>query len=49
VQQEEADPTGGMDCVLMRVMAAMGDLGRNVVDRDDAVEQHDDHENQEAK
>ena len=49
VQQEKADPTGGMDCVLVRVMAAMGDLGRNVVDRDDAVEQHDHHKKQQTE
>jgi hypothetical protein len=38
-----------MDGVLMRVMARMGDPGRNVVDRDDAVEQHDHDKEQQAQ
>src|SRR6516164_11206409 len=49
VQHEQADPTGGMDRVFVRMMTRMGDLGRNVVDRYDAVDQHDDHEKQQAK
>ena len=30
-------------------MPRLSDLGRNVVDRDDAVDQHDDHEKQQTK
>jgi hypothetical protein len=44
MQHEQADPTDGMDRVLVRVMTRLGDLGRNVVDRDNAVNQHDHHE-----
>src|SRR6516165_2159117 len=49
VQHEQADPPRSMDRVLVGVMTRMSDLGRNVVDRDDAVDQHDDHEKQQAK
>jgi hypothetical protein len=38
-----------MDRVLVGMMARLGDLGRDVVDRDDAVEQHHHHEQQQEQ
>jgi len=49
VQHEQADPAGGVDRVLMRMMTRMRDPSGNVVDRDDAVDQHDHDEKQQAK
>ena len=46
VQGEQAHPTCGMDCVLMRMAALLGDLIGHVVDGDDPVEQGDHHEDQ---
>jgi hypothetical protein len=37
VQQEQADPAGGMDRIFVRVMTRVGDPGGNVVDRDDCT------------
>src|SRR6516225_6263412 len=42
-------PIRGVDRVLVGMMAGLRDLRRDVVDRDDAVEQHHDHENQEKQ
>jgi hypothetical protein len=49
VQCEQAHPPGGVDRILVGMMTALGDLGRDIVDRDDAVEQHHNHENQQEK
>jgi hypothetical protein len=38
-----------MDGVCMRMMALFGDFGRNVMDRDDPVEDHNDDENKQSK
>jgi hypothetical protein len=40
---------GRVDRVRMGMMARLRDLRRDVVDRDDAVEQHHDHEDQQTK
>ena len=49
MQREEADPAGGMDCVLMRVIAVLGDFVRHVVDRDDPVEERDEYKDEEPQ
>ena len=49
MQREQAHPSGGVDRVLVGMMARLRDLRRNVVDRDDAVEQHHDHEKQQKQ
>jgi hypothetical protein len=49
VQHEQADPAGSVDGVLVRMMTRMRDPSRNVVDRDDALDQHDHHEKQQAQ
>src|SRR5215212_3086733 len=49
MQREEADPSGGMNGVLVRVVSAFRNQVRNIVDRDDAVEQHHDHEDQDEE
>ena len=41
MQREEADPAGGVDRVLMRMIARLGNQVGNVVNRDDGVEDHD--------
>jgi hypothetical protein len=38
-----------MDCVLMRMVALFCDHVRNIVDRDNAIEQHNDHEQQQKQ
>ena len=46
MQREQADPSGGVDRVLMRMVAVLRDLVGDVVDHDDDVEQGDDDEEQ---
>jgi hypothetical protein len=49
MESEQAHPARRMDGVCMRMMALFGDPGRNVMDRDDPVEDHNDHENKQSK
>jgi hypothetical protein len=46
---EEAHPPGGMNCILVRMIAGLGDQMWNVMDRDDAVKQREDHQEQESE
>ena len=49
MEREEAHPASRVDGILMRVIAMLRDFVRHVVDRDDAVEQRDEHKNEEAQ
>src|SRR5215831_5101978 len=49
MQGEQAYPACGMDCVLVGMMAPSCDPGRYVMDRDDAVEDRHDHENEQPE
>jgi len=49
MESEQAHPARRMDGVCMRMMALFGDFGRNVMDRDDPVEDHNDDENKQSK
>ena len=49
MERKEAHPTGSVDRVLVRVIAMLGEFVRHVVDRDDAVEERDEHKNEEAE
>src|SRR6185312_14686189 len=49
VQGEQAYPTRGVDRILVRMIAGFRNKIRNVMDRDDSVEERDDYENQQAK
>ena len=49
MQREEADPPGGVDRVLMRVIAVLGDFVGHVVDCDDPIEQRYEHEDQQSE
>ena len=49
VQREEAHPPSSVDGILMRMTTVLRDLVGHVVDRDDAVEERDEHEKQEAE
>ena len=48
MQCEQAYPPGGMDCILMWVVAGFRDLMRDIVDSDDAVE-HDGYDKEEQE
>src|SRR5262249_8887552 len=49
MKSEQADPACGVNRIDMRMMPLFGNLRRNVVDRDDAVEYHDHHENKQTE
>src|SRR5215831_17349727 len=49
MQGEQAYPACGMDCVLVGMMAPSCDPGRYVMDRNDAVEDRHDHENEQPE
>ena len=49
VEREEAHPTGSVDRVLVRVIAMLREFVRHVMDRDNAVEERDEHKNEEAE
>src|SRR3954466_11614281 len=49
VQREEAHPPGSVDGILMRITTVLRDLVGHVVDRDDAVEERDEHKNEETE
>src|SRR5215475_6149024 len=49
VQREQAYPSGCVDCVLVRMVAFVRDVIRDVVDSDDAVEQYHHHEQQQKE
>jgi hypothetical protein len=44
MQRKETNPTGRMDCILVRMFTGFSDLVRDIVNGDDGVEQHHDHE-----
>jgi len=48
MQCEQAHPPGGMDRILMWVVAGFGDPMRDIVDSDDAVE-HDGYDKEEQE
>src|SRR5262245_56609966 len=49
MQREQAYPSGRVDCVLVRMVAFVRDVIRDVVDGDDAVEQYHHHEQQQKE
>src|SRR5690349_19460569 len=49
MQCEEAHPSCGVDRVLVWVVARLGDQIRNVMDCDDAVEQHHNHKEENSE
>ena len=49
MERKEAHPTGSVDRVLVRVIAMLGEFVRHVVDRDNAVEERDEHKYEETE
>ncbi|MCY1454956.1 hypothetical protein D9M71_720540 [compost metagenome] len=49
MQGEQAYPPRGMDGILMWMVAVNGDFIGNIVKHDDAVEQHQPHEDQQTQ
>ena len=49
VQREQADPAGDMDRILVRMVAVLGDLVGDGVNRDDRIEQRDHDEKQQSE
>ena len=49
MEREEAHPAGSVDGILVRVIAMLREFVGHVMDRDDAVEERDEHKNEEAQ
>ena len=49
MQSEQADPAGGVDCILVRVVAVDGNFIGDVVEQDDRVEQDEPDKDQYAQ
>ncbi|MOA39816.1 hypothetical protein D3C78_1616260 [compost metagenome] len=49
MQGEQADPAGGVDRILVRVVAVDGNFIGDVVEQDDPVEQDEPDKNQQAQ
>jgi hypothetical protein len=49
MEGEQADPACRVNSVRVRMMARFGNPGRNVMDSDDPIEDHNDHENKQSE